>query len=683
MYIVSYFDFGHLVSYMVAALLIAVFVLLFYNRLYVFREQQVDHECRSQNARLALVLQTGRLKLWIYDMTSRHYITLSETGGEGDDYNPIDFARQYDRDDFEVLRSAVFDICENRRISSKVSMRSAPDADGRQRYYEVAVSVVTRNKQGQARRLLGIQRDVTEEHANREHVRQLLMRYHTVFNSSLIDMAYYNKDGVLTDINDKACQSFNMPDREAVLAGKYRLQDNPLFNALDIEHMGNTRTTAIVDFDSYVKETGLKPMSNAQGKIYYESTVNPIRNRHGELEGIYMAGRNITEMVESFHQQQLGITRLQKATKSIEEYVRNINYALRVSDARLVSYYPDKYILEISDNVNNTQMQLSQLRCIRLATPRFRRAVSSVLNRMDHHSRYNIEQTIESEIRDEQGRQIWFLFSMVPMIGADGKVERYFGTCRNMTDMVETEQKLAVETRKAQETELLKQSFLTNMSYEIRTPLNTVVGFAELFEAEHDPADEPVFVEQIKRNSNSLLLLINDILFLSRLDANMIEYSKAPVDFALIFESHCQMGWSNIRPDVKTIVGNPYNHLIVDIDQANLGKVIEKLCYNAANSTQKGTIHAKYEYRRGELIINIEDSGVGIDAETLPHVFDRFVRNKDQKLYGTGLDLPIVQALVQQMGGTIEIESEQGKGTTVWLSVPCELISADRKREIV
>jgi signal transduction histidine kinase len=239
---------------------------------------------------------------------------------------------------------------------------------------------------------------------------------------------------------------------------------------------------------------------------------------------------------------------------------------------------------------------------------------------------------------------------------------------------------LAIETKKAQETELLKQSFLTNMSYEIRTPLNNVVGFAELFESEHDEADEQFFVEEIKKSSSTLLLLINDILFLSRLDANMIEYTKADVDFAMVFESHCQMGWSSLSPAVCTVVDNPYERLVVDIDEANLGKVIEKLCLLSAYFTKEGTVSARCEYRRGELTISIEDTGAGIDAQTLPRVFDRFVRNQNEELCGTGLDLPIVQAIVQQMGGTIDVESELGKGTTVWVSIPCEAKVLEKRR---
>ena len=142
---------------------------------------------------------------------------------------------------------------------------------------------------------------------------------------------------------------------------------------------------------------------------------------------------------------------------------------------------------------------------------------------MDHGTARPVNLLIETEIRDEQRRPVWLQFNMIPLLNAEGQVERYFGMCRNMTQMVETERQLAIESQKAQETELLKQAFLTNMSYEIRTPLNTVIGFAELFESEHDEADEPLFVNEIRQNSNSLLQLVNDILFLSRMDANMID----------------------------------------------------------------------------------------------------------------------------------------------------------------
>lgn len=676
------FDLDHITAYVVAFLLIAVFVLLFYSFVYRFREMDAKTLGASQNSRLALMLLSGKLQLWIYNGPRRHYTLMEGDSSFASECNPIEFAKRFERNDFEELRKVVFDIFEGRRKSATATVRGTKDEDGRYSYYEVTLSIARYGMHGEVVDLLGIQRDITDETRRKENVNALLMRYHTVFNSALVDMIYYDKNGVLCDINDKACRSFGIRDRKSLLEDHFLLQNNPMFCNIEFNKLENTRTTSLVDFKDFQDNIYQADRFGLHGKMYYESTINPIRNAQGELEGIYMAGRNVTEMVESFHRQQDSIKELQQATKSIQGYIENINYALRVSGVRLVNYYPASYTTEISNNINEAQLKLSQLRCIRLGTPRFRRAISSALNRMDHLTTRPINLTIETEFRDEKRRQIWLMFNLVPMKDEEGNVVRYFGMCRNMTDQVETEQHLAIETKKAQETELLKQAFLTNMSYEIRTPLNTVVGFAELFESEHDEADEPLFVDEIRRNSNDLLKLVNDILYLSRLDANMIEYNKMETDFALLFESYCQMGWSAISPEVKTVIENPYERLLVDIDNEHVGTVIQKLCTHAANYTTQGSIRAKYEYRHGELTISIEDTGNGIDAKTLPHIFERFVRNEQEELCGTGLDLPIVQTLVQQMGGTIEIQSEQGKGTTAWVSIPCEVHAIEKRRDI-
>ena len=678
----SLWSLNHYALALSAVLLVVILVVVLYNRVYMRRANEANARRKEQNAHLALVLQAGRLRIWKYLPATRHYLFLSEEGTMEQRYNPIDFQQFFERDDFERLRTAIFDICEGKQNSAVLTLVSNAKDDAFLRHYEMTVSVDRRDSRGRVTSILGIQHDVTDEYRRLETVNQLLLRYHTVFSTSLVDMVYYDNKGVLQDINERACQAFGVPNREYVLNNKFLLKNNPFFADVNLETMDNTRTSCIVDFGDYtdpvyhIDELGL-----TDKKMYYESTINPIRDADGNLEGVYMAGRDITEMVMSYRRQKEGAEKLRKVNEDIRQYISNINYALRISDIRMVNYYPKSFTLEMSDNITQSQMKLSQLRCIRLATPRFRRTVSSVLNRMDHLSPYNIQVNIETEIRDKKGRQIWLLFNLVPMLDADGKVERYFGMCRNMTDMVETENRLAVETKKAQETELLKQSFLSNMSYEIRTPLNNVVGFAGLFNTPHDEADEPAFVEQIKTNSNNMLTLVNDVMLLSSLDANMVEYRKDDIDFAQIFASHCQMGWSNANPQIKTIIDNPYESLVVNIDMEHVGKVIEKLCWLSALTLKEGYAKARYEYRRGELLITIEDTGDGIPEEGMAHIFDRFVHNIDNHLLGTGLDLPIVQAIVRQMGGTIEIESKLHQGTTAWVSIPCEAKNIERRRE--
>ena len=255
--------------------------------------------------------------------------------------------------------------------------------------------------------------------------------------------------------------------------------------------------------------------------------------------------------------------------------------------------------------------------------------------------------------------------------------------CRDDTELHYTEARLLEETEKAQEAEELKNTFLKNMSYEIRTPLNAVLGFAELFNEPHDEADEPVFAEEIKRNTGNLLALINDIPFISRLDANMVEFNFQECDFATLFDGYCYLGWSTLHPGVKVSIENPYNHLVVKVDSQNLGGVIQKLCALASYHTKEGSIRAKYEYRHGELTIAIEDSGKGLTEDELARVYNRFKRNEGSSVYGTGLEMPIIRELIEQMGGSIEIQSEVGKGNTIYVIIPCKMSGMEKKTEVM
>jgi len=634
----------------------------------------------NQKARLALILKTGRLRLWFYYPATRHYCYLSEAGEYEREKNPTEFAQSFHRDDMETLRSTVFDICDGKQDTGKVTMRSRADKESECLYYEISISVVSRDDEGAPTSIMGIQHDVTEEYRRKEKIRQLLIRYHTIFNSSLLDMLYYDNNGVLKDLNERACKAFNVKSREQVLDGSFLLKNNPFFCQIPIHEMENSFTGSIIDFSEFQTPEYRLDEFGLSGKMYYESTINPIRNENGELEGVYMSGHDISEMVNSYHRLQNGVMKLKQGTENIKQYIANIDYALSVSGVQMVNYYPHAYTFEIINRGTGNKLRMSQLRCIRLATPRFRRTVNSVLNRMDHLTKLGITQAIETEIRDKKGRQIWLLFNMVPMLDAEGRVERYFGMFRDVTDMVETEQRLAVETKKAQETEQLKQTFLTNMSYEIRTPLNNILGFAKLFTDVHDEADEPLFIDHIKKNTNELLLLVNDILYMSRLDANMEEYKKETVDFALNFEGICRNGMTAIQPDVQPLIYQPYDSLVVDIDINHVSMIISRLCSLSCLYTSHGSIITSYEYHHGELTFHLEDTSTGFTKEELTHIFDHFSRNLKGEITGSGLDLPIVQLLTRQMGGTIEIQSEYQKGTSIWVSIPCTASVIEKKR---
>ena len=676
------FDAQHLAAYLVAAFLMSVFIMLYYNRLYYFREKQVSIDTQQMNAQLAMILESSKTQTWTYNVNKKTFTRFSDHSQKETTYIPIDFSQFYDRDDFQAMRKIIHDICSWESRFGSLTVKSAPEkeADGKQHIYEVTISILRYDQRNKPTVLLGTQQDITEDQEKAEKTRDLTLMYHTVFNTSLIDMIFFDANGVMQEINDRACESLLVKDKQALLDEKWTLDDMPSLKDIDFKTLDKRHVVSHTKVEDIERPMG--DFVEGQDDFYFEQHVTAIRDHDGNLSGVVLAGRNITEMVQAQRREKAIAKQLKETTEAIQNYIQNINYSLKVSDVRLMNYNPGTHELEVSSDLNKAQYRLTQVRAIELIKPDMRRKTRGLFTRMDNRRKGVISTTLETTLHDDLGRSIFLNFNMMPITNQEGEVTHYFGMCRNETEMVFTEMQLKEESAKAQETEQLKNSFLLNMSYELRTPLNAVIGFAGLYNGEHNEEDEPVFADEIKKNTGTLLQLINDILFISRLDAKMIEHNYQISDFALLFEGWCYMGWANVAPNIKTIVENPYNQLRVNIDQQNLEMAIQKICALTASHTLEGTIRAKYEYRHGELMITIEDTSPGLSPERLSKVFDRFIHDENVERQGTGLDMPIVKELIEQMNGTIELQSEVGKGTTVYINVPCEMASYDRKTEI-
>ncbi|MBO6018167.1 MAG: PAS domain-containing protein [Prevotella sp.] len=674
------FDIGYIAPLAAGLMLIGSLIMLSYAIYLYYKGQEIAREGISRNTQLAAVMHACHIRIWLIHPFKERYVLLAEDGTEEASFSPIDVAGFFQHDDFEKMRQLILDIRDRKTTHGNCRIRGKKHEDGTRSTYDVSIRILEKSSLGWPKTIIAMQRDITEKLEQQHNVNNLLLLYHTFFDSNVIDMMYYDKDGVLKDINKKACETFGIKDREALLARGLNIRDIPAYSTLDIKHLEGYRMTSVTDIANIRRKTGTKlPEVTLTGKVYYDTIMSPIHDENGQISGIYSAGQCINEKVSSYQRQQESTRELQHTNQHIQDYIANINLALRVSEVRLMNYQPATHELEISNDVNAETIRLTQVKCLQLVTPEYRKHVAGLLRKMDHRENTRIDVTLHTLLRDSKGRETWLTLSLIPMRKADGTVSHYFGMCRNETEMVETAALLKEESMKAQEAELLKDAFLQNMSHEIRTPLSAVIGFAELLSADHDPEEEPVFIDYIKTNSNHLLQLVNDVLFISRLDAHMVEIKKQPTDFAMLFDGWCHNGWAGHQRDVNVIVENPYSHLVVDIDDANLALVVQKLCTNAATHTSEGFILAKYEYRHGMLTISIEDSGRGMDSKTQKRVFDRFYRSPREDYNGTGLMLPIVKELTERMDGVIELQSEPGKGCTIWVSLPCTATQMEKK----
>ncbi len=238
---------------------------------------------------------------------------------------------------------------------------------------------------------------------------------------------------------------------------------------------------------------------------------------------------------------------------------------------------------------------------------------------------------------------------------------------------------------KAEESDRLKSSFLANMSHEIRTPMNAIYGFSRLLHNDSLPVEERKnFLDIISSNCESLLVLINDILDISILEANKPTLAKDSLDLkACLTDIENQFIIKN-RKDIEFefVNKNDKNSLYIINDRVRFSQVITNLLNNAYKYTDSGRISFGYKVEEDNLLFYVSDTGIGIPPSYLEKIFDEFYKIEDnpEKFYsGTGIGLAICKRIIGLMGGRIWAESEPGKGSVFYFSLP--YVPADILRE--
>jgi signal transduction histidine kinase len=307
-----------------------------------------------------------------------------------------------------------------------------------------------------------------------------------------------------------------------------------------------------------------------------------------------------------------------------------------------------------------------------------KRAAMRLLTDMDDRADKVIEHRIQTALRAKGGSTLTLYFKLKPNYDKDGGVKEYLGLLRDISQLMDIQRQMAIETAKVQEVENTKNSFVKNMVQDIKAPMNTVVEYVSQIGEKAPTDNEEELCMGIAQNADYLLHLIDNILYLSRLEARMVDIKKEPCNFAEIFEEQCATGWMKYKnAETRYIIENPYEQLTIDIDAGNLGQAIAQVAANAAQHTKSGVVKARYDYIGRRLIISIDDTGEGIPAEQL----DKIKQEQPGGAHTTkGLGLAITKELISQMDGTLEIMSEEGSGTTVYITIPCHASVVKRNK---
>ena len=295
--------------------------------------------------------------------------------------------------------------------------------------------------------------------------------------------------------------------------------------------------------------------------------------------------------------------------------------------------------------------------------PAFRKNIAARHERTHHKGQYRCNFTGEFQ---------WWEFSY-NTIHTPGHAPIIAGLLQNIQELKDHEQEL-IESRELAEQAELKQSFLNNMSHEIRTPLNAIVGFSDMLanEPEFSNEERQEFVDIINTNTKLLLKLVGDVLELSRIESGNLSFTFQRESVCRLLDDVYQTHSLLIRPPLQFLKDFPPEDVQVNVDPMRLTQVLTNFLNNANKFTKGGSIRLGYCCPSGmsEVHLYVEDTGIGIPHSEQKMIFERFYKRSEFS-QGVGLGLSICVLIIEKMGGRIELQSEEGRGSRFTVVLPC------------
>jgi PAS domain S-box-containing protein len=533
--------------------------------------------------------------------------------------------------------------------------------------------VFERNAAGQAKQFLAVSQDITERKQAEEALRKSEERFELAMRGAT--------DG-LWDINYETEQAYYSPRFKQMLGFDEPESLTPdevilMLHPDDVDEVLSVSKAYIDQKISHFKHTFR--IRHKQGHyIWVLSRAIAVWNKQGQP--LRMVGTNmdltLQKQIEDELRQQQEFLRL--VIDSVPQFIfwkdRKSRYlGCNQNFAKIANVdTPEQIIGKTDFDLPLTAEQMAFYRTVD------RRVMES------NTPEYHIIETVQLA----DGQQRWLDTNKIPLHNAVGEVMGILGSFEDITERKQAEEQLQKALQAAEVANHAKSAFLANMSHELRTPLNAVLGYTQIFLTDKT-LDKQLQegIEIIHRNSEYLLALINDILDISKVEAGQLEFSPKDIDFSKflsgiteLFQMRTQQ--KNIVFDYKALSALPP---IIHADEKRLRQILLNLLSNAMKFTEKGSVSLKVKSEPANLKsegrtkkntlsthhsyvtlhFQIEDTGVGMTSNELDKIFLPFQQagESDYKSMGTGLGLSITQKLVETMEGSIQVDSELGKGS--------------------
>ena len=654
---------------------------------------------------LDLILVSNNIRIWVYYPGTRRYSWMSSNGMTDREYSTYEFSKFFPDEEFNAIHSHVTDIVKNDGNICNFKMRCF-EQNSQTNIRDIELRIIPmRNDYGKIYCIFGMQYDITDTKAMLDRKQRMHKRHTTAFNLAMGSIIRCNREGRLKDINEYLqTQHLHISDKSMLTKKGFVITDLNHIFGIDIEtccddvnfitHIpklpdiatvlpigcspetvtGDTMTSATIDGNPLtVREL---EAGRLIGAGYFNAHIIKTRDNDGKVTGYMVFLREVTEYVKGFRTFTSRQRNIDYFKNEQDVYRKCRNFILKETNIEVLHYIPETRMVEIFGWQTGTKRVMSLLQLLEYIDERDTKNFFKAFHHVDDRNPKELSFEVRTLFKNRHGVPKTYKVSCHPVFDKEGKVGTYFSICVDITEQVNMEMKLKEETVKARDVEMMKQNFLKNMSYSIRQPLVVMRQKIEMLNSV-EGEDEMPLLESVCNNTHRLIHLSDDTLLLSRIEAGMMQLELKELDFVQLYQNSIEEGLKHFRKvGVTYNVQNTYNTLPVVADSRVLSRILSEAAALSARYTNYGTINIHYIYRRDQLNIAIEDTGEGIPPNELDTLFEphigitQLMDETAQTIYLSGLEMPICKALVDMLNGSIDIESDPGHGSSIFIVIP-------------
>lgn len=504
--------------------------------------------------------------------------------------------------------------------------------------------------------------DISEERALESSLKHSNEKFLCFFDNVTVGCAICDKEGTLIEVNDAYVDYMGLESKGDAV-NQLNIYTNPCINPEFKEMMkSGIPVSGEVKYDyELINQVYVK--SRHKDVHYFRFIVNYLRDAAGNVENILIIWVENTLIHKTLRQNKSFREMISAASSASNIGFSSIN--LLKNEQLVTSEYLKN--LGVSSEIDLNTI-FSHMKYVDTDTSR-QQEFTEYVEKARHEKVKPLERNIHLIVNGEPRWIKQFLIQQT--FDPDNGNIVLLGVNVDINEQKKTEEALREAKEKAESSDKLKSAFVANMSHEIRTPLNAIVGFANLLVTSEDKEDFDSFKQIIEQNSNQLLQLIGDILDLSKIESDTLDFVWSNVNVnAMMYELEKIFQMRNAaNPDVVIKCVASVGDCMIRTDRQRLIQVVSNLMTNAIKFTTQGSIIMGYEKRKEEIYFYVTDTGCGIPEESQSQVFERFVQ-LDSFKQGTGLGLPICSSIIRAMGGKIGVKSKPGGGSTFWFILP-------------